>query len=130
MSTPNDTRWTPSEALGTPRERGELILVGQVAMATDHGGRRTMPTDDAGSLTGGRSSETREEVLTGAWTVRLLHGALREVDGTDEEREWGARFCSQTTGQTTKQSTTSCSTTQRRVDLAFSLVHPRHVKLF
>ena len=35
--------------------------MGQVAMATDHGGRPTMPTGDAGSPISGRSSETREE---------------------------------------------------------------------
>ena len=40
-------------------------MVGQVAMATDHGGRRTMPTGDAGSPINGRSSETREEAVTG-----------------------------------------------------------------
>ena len=73
--------------------------MGQVAMGTDHGGWRTMPTGDAGSPIDGRSSEMREEAVTGAWTVRLLHRALQEVGGADEEREWGARFCSQTVAQ-------------------------------
>ena len=39
--------------------------MGQVAMAIDHGGQPTMPTGDAGSPIGGRSSETREEAVTG-----------------------------------------------------------------
>ena len=43
-------------------------------MVTYHGGRRTMPTGDAGSPIGGRSSETQEEAVTGPWTVRPLHG--------------------------------------------------------
>ena len=59
-------------------------------MATDHGGRRTMPTGDAGSPIGGWSSETREEAVTGPWTVRPLHRAPRDVDGADKGREWGA----------------------------------------
>ena len=76
--------------------------MGQVAMATDHGGRPTTPTGDAGSPTGGRLSEMREEAVTGAWTVRPLHKALRDVGGADKERERGARFYSQTTAQSTK----------------------------
>ena len=51
--------------------------MGQVAMATDHGGRRTMPTGDAGSPISGQSSETREEAMTGAWTVQpVARGAV------------------------------------------------------
>ena len=70
-------------------------------MATDHGGRRTMPTGDVGSPIGGRSSETREEAVTGAWTVRPLHRAPRDVGGADKRRERGARFYSQTVAQST-----------------------------
>ena len=70
-------------------------------MATDHGCRRTMPTDDAGSLIGGRSSETQEEAVTGAWTVRPLHRALQDVSRADKEREWGARFYSHIAAQST-----------------------------
>ena len=85
-------------------------------MATDHGGRRTMPTGDAGSPIGsdafgplgergelivGRSSETQEEAVTGAWTVRPLHRAPRDVGGADKGRERGARFYSQTAAQST-----------------------------
>ena len=75
--------------------------MGQVAMATDHGGRRTMPTGDAGSPIGGQSSETREEAVTGAWTVRPLHRAPGDFGGADKERERGARFYSQTVAQST-----------------------------
>ena len=55
--------------------RGELIVAGQVAMATGRDGRRTMPTGGAGSPIGGRPSGTRVGDATGAWTVRPLHGA-------------------------------------------------------
>ena len=75
--------------------------MGQVAMATHHGGRPTMPTGDIGSPIGRRSSETREEAMTGAWTVRPLHRAPRDVGGADKEREWGARFYRQTAAQST-----------------------------
>ena len=75
--------------------------MGQVAMATDHGGRPTMPTGDAGSPIRGRSSETREEAVTGAWTVRPLHRAPRDVGGADKESELGPRSYSQTAAQST-----------------------------
>ena len=75
--------------------------MGQVAMVTYHGGRRTMPTGDAGSPIGGRSSETQEEAVTGPWTVRPLHGPPQDASGADEERERGARFYSQTAAQST-----------------------------
>ena len=75
--------------------------MGQVAMATDHGSRPTMPTGDAGSPIGGRSSKTREESVTGAWTVRLLHRARWDVGEANKERERGERFYSQTAAQST-----------------------------
>ena len=75
--------------------------MGQVAMATDHGGWPTMPTGDTGSPIGGRSSETREEAVMGAWTIRPLHRAPRDVGRADKERELGARFYSQTAAQST-----------------------------
>ena len=53
-------------AFGPRGERGELIVMGQVAMATDHGGQRTMPTGDVGFPFGGRALEMREEAMTGA----------------------------------------------------------------
>ena len=87
--------------LGPSGERGELIVVQQVAVATDHGSRRTMPTGDVGSPINGRSLETWEEAVTGGWTVHPLHGGLWEVSGADKERERGAQFCSQTTAQST-----------------------------
>ena len=40
------------------RERGELIAVGQMAMAIDHGRRQTMLTGGAGSSIGGCPSGT------------------------------------------------------------------------
>ena len=73
--------------------------MGQVAMATDHGGRPTMPACDAGSPIGGRSSKTREEAVTGPWTIRPLHRAPRDVGGANKKREWGVRFYSQTAAQ-------------------------------
>ena len=78
-----------------------MIVRGQVVMATDLGGRRTMPTGDAGSPIGGRSSEMQEEAVTGAWTVRPLHRAPRDVGRADKGRERGARFYSQTAAQST-----------------------------
>ena len=72
-----------------------------MVMATDHGGWRTMPTADAGSAIDGRSSETQEEAVTGACTVRPLHRAPRDVGGADKGRERGARFYSQTAAQST-----------------------------
>ena len=97
----NATRSTTSDALDPRGERGELIVVGQVAMVTYHGGRRTMPTGDAGSPIGGRSSETQEEAVTGPWTVRPLHRPPWDAGGADKEREWGARFYSQIAAQST-----------------------------
>ena len=61
-----------------------------------------MPTSDAGSPIDGKSSETREEAVMGAWTVRPLHGVPHEVGGANKERERGARFCNQTEAQSTK----------------------------
>ena len=75
--------------------------MGQVAMVTYHGGRGTMPTGDAGSPIGGRSSETLEEAVNGPWTVRPLHGAPWDAGGADKERERGARLYSQTAAQST-----------------------------
>ena len=89
-----------------------------------------MPTGDAGSPIGGRSSETQEGAVTGPWTVRPLHGPPRDAGGADEEGERGARFNSQSAAQSTAKTTTSCSAAQRRVDPAFSLLHPTCVKLF
>ena len=97
----NDTRSTTSDALDPHGECGELIVVGQVAMVTYHGGCRTMPTGDAGSPIAGRSSETQEEAMTGLWTVCLLHGPPRDASGADEERERDARFYNQTAAQNT-----------------------------
>ena len=75
--------------------------MGQVGMATDHGGRPTMPTSDAGSPIRRRSSETWEEAMTGAWTVRPLHRAPRDVGRANKERELGPRFYNQTAAQST-----------------------------
>ena len=101
MATPNDTRSTPSDALGPPGERGELIVVGQVAMATDHGGQRTKPTGDAGCPIRGRLLEAREEAPTGAWTVRPLHGAPPGVGKASEGRTDGEQMSNLTAVQST-----------------------------
>ena len=68
-------------------------------MATDHGGQQTMPISDTGSSIGGQSLETREEAMTGAWTVYPLQGAPQEVSGAKKDRERGARFYNKTTTQ-------------------------------
>ena len=75
--------------------------MGQVPMATDHGRWRPILTGGAGFPIGGRPSGTLEDVATGAWTVRPLHGALWEVGGVDEGEEKGARLCCQTAAQNT-----------------------------
>ena len=75
--------------------------MGQVAMVIDHGGQQTMRTCDAGSPIGRRSSEMREEAVTGAWRVRPLHKALWDVNGANKERERGAHFYNQTAAQST-----------------------------
>ena len=87
--------------LGPYGERGELIIVGQVPMATDHGGRRSMPTSDAGSPIDRQSLETWEEAVTGAWTACPLHGVQQEVSRVNKEREQGARLCNHTVAQST-----------------------------
>lgn len=79
----DDVCLTLSALVAAPWERGELIAMGQVAMATDNGGRSTMLTGGIGSLIGRLPSGTREDVVTGVWTVCTLHGALREVGGVD-----------------------------------------------
>ena len=68
-------------------------------MATDHGGRRTMPTGDAGCPIGGRSSEMREEAATGAWMFRPLHGAPPGVSEASEGRTDGVQMSSLTAVQ-------------------------------
>ena len=73
--------------------------MGQVAMATDHDGQPTMPTGDTRSPIDGQSSQTREEAVTGAWTVHPLHRAPWDVGRANKERKRGARFYSQTAAQ-------------------------------
>ena len=80
---------------------GELIVAGQVAMATSRDGRRTMPTGGAGSPIGKRLSGTRVEDATGAWTVRPLHGAPQGIGEASEGRTNGAQMSSLTTVQST-----------------------------
>ena len=70
----NEARSTLPGPLAPPGRRGELIVAGQVAMATGRDSQRTMPTGGAGSPIGGRPSGTRLEDATGAWTVSPLHG--------------------------------------------------------
>ena len=56
MSSAQNDRVLPTDTLGLFEMCGELIAVGQVAMATGHGRRQTMQTGDAGSTIGGRPS--------------------------------------------------------------------------
>ena len=99
MATPKDTRSTLSGELSPPGGRGELIAVGQMAMAIDHGSQRTMPTSGAGSSIGGWPSGTREEATMGAWTVRPLYQAPPGVGGASEAEKDGAPFSCQTAAQ-------------------------------
>ena len=80
MSMSDGVRSTLSGLLGPAGERGESIAVGQVAMATDHDSQRIALTGGAGSPMGGRPSGTREDVATGEWMVRPLHGAPQGVN--------------------------------------------------
>ena len=51
--------------------------MGQMAMAIDHGGQRTMPTGGAGSSIGGWPSETREEATMERGRSARCTGHLR-----------------------------------------------------
>ena len=97
----NEARSTLPGPLVPLGRRGELIVAGQVAMATGRDGRRTMPTGGAGSLIDGRPSGTRVEDATGAWTVRPLHGDPPGIGEASEGRTNGAQMCSLTTVQST-----------------------------
>ena len=101
MATPNDTRLTLSGELNPPGGRGELIAIGQMSMAIDHGGQRTMPTDGAGSSISGWPSGTWEEATMGAWTVHPLYRAPPGVGGASEAKGDDAPFSCQTAGQST-----------------------------
>ena len=76
-----------------------MIVVGQVAMATNHGGQQTMLTGDAGSLIGGRPSGAQEEAVTGTWTACLLHGAPLGVGKANEGRTNGVQMSNLTAVQ-------------------------------
>ena len=97
----NEARSTLPGPLVPLGRRGELIVAGQVAMATGRDGRRTMPTGGAGSPIDGRPSGTRVEDATGAWTVRPLHGAPPGIGDASEGRTNGAQRSSLTTVQST-----------------------------
>ena len=97
----NEARSTLPGPLVPLGRRGELIVAGQVAMATGRDGRRTMPTGGAGSPIDGRPSGTRVEDATGAWTVRPLHGAPPGIGEASEGRTNGAQMSSLTTVQST-----------------------------
>ena len=97
----NEARSTLPGPLVPLGRRGELIVAGQVAMATGRDGRRTMPSGGAGSPIDGRPSGTRVKDATGAWTVRLLHGAPPGIGEASEGRTNGAQMSSMTTVQST-----------------------------
>ena len=97
----NEARSTLPGPLVPLGRRGELIVAGQVAMATGRDGRRTMPTGGAGSPIDGRPSGTRVEDATGAWTVRPLHGAPPGIGEASEGRTNGAQMSSLTIVQST-----------------------------
>ena len=66
-------------------ERGELIVAGQVAMATDRSGRRTIPTGTAGSLIGCRDCEWRQGWSRGRSTRCAQHRG-EATEWKEEER--------------------------------------------
>ena len=66
--------------------------MGQVAMATDYGGRQTMPTSGMGSPIGGHPLGTRVEATTGAWMVRPLHGVPQRAGGVREGQKDSVPF--------------------------------------
>ena len=101
MKMNNEARSTLLGPLVPLGRRGELIVAGHVAMATSRDGRRTMPTGGAGSPIGGRPSGTQVEDATGAWTVRLLHGAPPGIGKASEGRTNGVQISSLTTVQRT-----------------------------
>ena len=101
MKTNNEARSILLGPLVPLGRHGELIVAGQVAMATGRDGRRTMPTVGAGSPIDGRPSGTRMEDTTGAWTVRPLHGAPPGIGEQSEGRTNGAQMSSLTTVQST-----------------------------
>ena len=91
MAKLNNNRSTLSDVFAPP---AELIVVGQVAMDTNLGGRRTMPTDGVGSPIGGRLLRTQMEAMTGPWKVRPFHEAPKEVGDVNETLAKGARvYC-------------------------------------
>ena len=76
-----------------------MIVVGQMVMAIDHGGRRAMPTGGLEFRIGGWLLGTQVEATTGAWTVHLLHGAPLGVGEASEGRTNGVQVSSLTTVQ-------------------------------
>ena len=106
MSMPIDTRSAPSGPLGLLGKRGESAAMGQVAMATHHGGRRTTRTGGAGYPIGERPSPPLGEDAKGAPAGCLLHRAPQVVGEVKEGGANGAELhC-----QTAAQSTASCNT--------------------
>ena len=75
MAMNNGNHVSLSGMSASSRERGELIAIGQMAMAIDHGGRRAMPTSGVGFSIGRWLSGTQKEATMGAWTVRPLYRA-------------------------------------------------------
>ena len=75
--------------------------MGKMAMAIDHGGRGTRPTDGAGSSIGGWPSAAREEATMREWTVRPLYRTPLGVDGAREAGNDSAPFSCQTLVQST-----------------------------
>ena len=97
----NEARSTLPGLLVPLGRRGELIVAGQVAMATGRDSRRTLPTGGAGSPIGGRPSGTRVEDATGAWTLRPLQRVPPGIGEASEGRTNGAQMSSLTTVQST-----------------------------
>ena len=110
MSMNSEARSILSGPLALSQERGESIALGQVAMATDRGSRRTALTGNAGIPIGGRPSGTRKEAVMETWIVRPLYGARPGVGKTSEGGETGAHLSSLTEVQGTTLSTASYST--------------------
>ena len=107
-----------------PLEQKALIAVGQVAMATDHGGGKTMLTGGEGFPIGGQPLGKREEAAMETWTSAHCTGRLQGSATRVRGDKTGVRLSTLIAAQCTTLSTAGCSTAQGGMNLAVSLVHP------
>ena len=84
-----------------PERRGELLVAGQMVMATVRGDRRAMPTGSAKSPIGHGPSGSQTEAGLRSWTVDPLYGATPRPGEASEEGRGGAQMFCQTAAQST-----------------------------